>query len=71
MVREHKPKMIIAGYSAYPWDIDWKRFREIADISGAILLADVSHTAGLIAARQMNNPTCSQPRRRCVGQEAP
>lgn len=56
MVRQHKPKMIIAGYSAYPWDIDWKRFREIADISGAILLADVSHTAGLIAARQMNNP---------------
>ena len=56
MVREHKPKMIIAGYSAYPWDIDWKKFRELADISGAILLADVSHTAGLIAARQMNNP---------------
>lgn len=56
LIREHKPKMIIAGYSAYPWDIDWKKFREMADISGAILLADVSHTAGLIAARQMNNP---------------
>ncbi len=56
LIREHKPKMIIAGYSAYPWDIDWKKFRKMADISGAILLADVSHTAGLIAARQMNNP---------------
>jgi glycine cleavage system T protein len=56
MVREHKPKMIIAGYSAYPLDIDWKRFRKLADISGAILLADVSHIAGLIATGHMNNP---------------
>lgn len=56
MVREHKPKLIIAGYSAYPWDINWKRFRKLADISGAILLADISHIAGLIAARQMANP---------------
>ncbi len=56
LIRKHKRKMIIAGYSAYPWDIDWKKFRKMADISGAILLADVSHTAGLIAARQMNNP---------------
>ncbi|MFQ6060557.1 MAG: hypothetical protein ACE5KV_04550, partial [Thermoplasmata archaeon] len=56
MVREHKPKMIIAGYSAYPLDIDWKRFRKLADMSGAILLADVSHIAGLIAAGYMSNP---------------
>jgi len=56
MVLEHKPKLIIAGYSAYPWDIDWKRFRELADLCGAILLADISHIAGLIVAGQMSNP---------------
>ena len=44
-----KPKMIIAGFSAYSRDIDWKRFRDIADKVGAFLLADISHIAGLIA----------------------
>jgi len=47
--RECSPKIIIAGYSSYPWVPDWKKFREIADSVGAILLADVSHIAGLIA----------------------
>ncbi len=47
---EHKPKMIIAGVSSYPWQIDWKRFREIADKVGAYLLADIAHVAGLVAA---------------------
>ncbi len=44
------PKIIIAGYSSHLRIPDWKRFREIADLVGAILLADVSHIAGLIAA---------------------
>lgn len=45
---EHKPRMIIAGFSSYPWQVDWKRFREIADQVGAYLLADISHVAGLV-----------------------
>jgi glycine hydroxymethyltransferase len=49
LAKEHKPKVIIAGYSSYPWQVDWKRFRAIADAVGAILLADISHVAGLIA----------------------
>ena len=51
-----KPKMIIAGASAYSQVIDWKRFREIADTVGAILLADISHYSGLIAAGEYPNP---------------
>ncbi len=51
-----KPKIIIAGYSSYPWIPDWKKFREIADSVGAILLADVSHIAGLIAAKAVPSP---------------
>lgn len=53
---EFKPKIIIAGYSSYPWAVDWKRFREIADSVGAYLLADVSHVAGLIAGGVYPNP---------------
>ena len=45
----HKPKMIIAGASAYPRVIDWKRFREIADSVGALLMVDMAHYSGLIA----------------------
>ena len=51
-----KPKMIIAGASAYSRDWDFKRFREIADSVGAILLADISHPAGLIARGLLNDP---------------
>jgi glycine hydroxymethyltransferase len=51
-----KPKMIIAGFSAYSRDMDWKRFREIADKIGAILFADIAHIAGLIAGKQIENP---------------
>ena len=47
---EHKPKMIIAGVSSYPWQIDWMRFREIADKVDAYLLTDIAHIAGLVAA---------------------
>ncbi len=46
--QEHKPKAILCGYSAYPRVIDFKRFREIADEVGALLMADVAHIAGLI-----------------------
>lgn len=53
---EHKPKMIIAGFSAYSRDLDWKRFREISDKCGAILMADIAHIAGLIAAGVIENP---------------
>ena len=48
--------MLICGYSAYPRDLDYKRFREIADSVGALLLADVAHLSGLIAAGEMNSP---------------
>jgi glycine hydroxymethyltransferase len=47
---EHKPKMILCGYSAYPRTIDFKRFRQIADECGALLMADIAHIAGLVAA---------------------
>lgn len=45
---EHKPKFIIAGYSSYPWTVDWSRFRKIADLVGAYLFADIAHVAGLV-----------------------
>lgn len=53
---ENKPKIIIAGYSSYPYVPDWVRFRAIADSVGAILLADVSHIAGLIAGGAAPSP---------------
>ena len=53
---ETKPAMIIAGFSAYSRNLDWKRFREIADKVGAILMADIAHIAGLIAAGIIENP---------------
>jgi glycine hydroxymethyltransferase len=53
---EHKPKIIIAGYSSYPFAPDWRKFRQIADSVGAYLLADVSHIAGLIAAGVIPSP---------------
>ncbi len=56
MADEHKPKLIIAGASAYSRDIDFKRFREIADSVDAILMADISHPAGLIAKGILNDP---------------
>lgn len=51
-----KPKMIVAGYSAYSREIDWQKFKAIADEVGAYSFADIAHTAGLIAAGEMNNP---------------
>lgn len=54
--KQVKPKMIIAGASAYSRDIDFERFREIADEVGAILLADISHPSGMIAKGILNDP---------------
>ncbi|MFT5674140.1 MAG: glycine hydroxymethyltransferase [Paraglaciecola sp.] len=53
---EHKPKMIIAGFSAYSGIVDWQRFRVIADKVGAFLMVDMAHVAGLIAAGVYPNP---------------
>jgi len=56
LAKKHKPKLIIAGASAYPRIIDFKKFREIADSVGAYLLVDMAHFAGLVAARLYPNP---------------
>ncbi|MGB2574272.1 MAG: serine hydroxymethyltransferase, partial [Henriciella sp.] len=56
LAREHKPKLIIAGGSAYPRQIDFKRFREIADEVGAWFLVDMAHFSGLVAGKQHPNP---------------
>ncbi len=53
---EHKPKMIVAGFSAYSRVVDWAKFREIADKVGAYLMVDMAHVAGLIAAGLYPNP---------------
>ena len=50
LAREHKPKMVVAGFSAYSLQVDWQRFRDIADSVGALLFVDMAHVAGLIAA---------------------
>ena len=56
LAREHKPKMIVAGFSAYSREIDWQRFRDIADEVGAYLFVDMAHVAGLIAAGEYPSP---------------
>jgi glycine hydroxymethyltransferase len=56
LAAEHRPKLIIAGWSAYPRHLDFARFREIADDAGAILLTDMAHFAGLVAADLHPNP---------------
>ncbi|MEP4600120.1 serine hydroxymethyltransferase [Saccharospirillum sp.] len=56
LAREHKPKMIIAGFSAYSRIVDWARFRTIADEVGAYLLVDMAHVAGLVAAGVYPSP---------------
>lgn len=56
LAREHKPKMIFAGITAYPRIVDWDAFREIADEVGAYFVADVAHVSGLIAAGLYPNP---------------
>jgi len=56
LARQHKPRMIIAGFSAYSRVIDWQKFREIADDVGAYLFVDMAHVAGLVAAGEYPNP---------------
>jgi glycine hydroxymethyltransferase len=56
LAREHRPKMIVAGFSAYSRVVDWQRFRDIADEAGAYLFVDIAHVAGLIAAGLYPNP---------------
>jgi len=56
LAKEHQPKMIIAGFSAYSRVMDWARFREIADAVGAYLMVDMAHVSGLVAAGLYPNP---------------
>jgi glycine hydroxymethyltransferase len=56
IAKEHKPKLIIAGISSYPRIVDWKKFREIADSVGAILMVDMAHIAGLVASDLYPSP---------------
>jgi len=56
LAAEHHPKLIIGGFSAYPWDVDWRKLRDAADGVGAVLLADIAHLAGMVAAGLLNNP---------------
>ncbi len=56
LAREHKPRMIIAGFSAYSRVVDWQKFRTIADSVGAYLFVDMAHVAGLVAAGEYPNP---------------
>ncbi|GAB4513299.1 MAG: serine hydroxymethyltransferase [Sulfuricaulis sp.] len=56
LAQEHKPKMIVAGFSAYSRVVDWQRFRDIADKVGAYLFVDMAHVAGLVAAGIYPNP---------------
>ncbi len=56
LAQQHRPKLVIAGFSAYPRAIDWARFRAIADSVGAYLMVDMAHVAGLVAAGVYPNP---------------
>lgn len=56
LAREHKPKMIVAGFSAYSKIIDWQKFRDVADEVGAWLMVDMAHVAGLVAVGLYPNP---------------
>jgi glycine hydroxymethyltransferase len=56
MALKERPRMIVAGYSAYSREVEWKKFKEIADEVGAYTFADIAHTAGLIAAGRLENP---------------
>ncbi|MDG2353522.1 MAG: serine hydroxymethyltransferase [Gammaproteobacteria bacterium] len=56
LAKEHKPKMIIAGFSAYSRVVDWQKFRDIADDIGAYLMVDMAHVAGLIATGEYPSP---------------
>ncbi len=56
LAKKHKPKMIVAGFTAYSRDLDWKLFKKIADEVGALTMADISHISGLIAGGVLESP---------------
>jgi glycine hydroxymethyltransferase len=56
LAHQHRPRVIVAGYTSYPWAPDWHAFRAIADEVGAYLVADIAHTAGMAAAGVYPNP---------------
>jgi glycine hydroxymethyltransferase len=56
LAKQHEPRMIIAGFSAYSRVVDWQRFRQIADMVGAYLFVDMAHVAGLVAVGEYPNP---------------
>ena len=56
LARQHKPKMVIAGFTSYPWAPDWEAFADIAHEVGALLLADISHPAGMVIAGTFPSP---------------
>ncbi|MCJ7529795.1 MAG: glycine cleavage system aminomethyltransferase GcvT [Anaerolineales bacterium] len=56
LASQHKPKIIVAGYSSYPWAVDWAKFRAIASSVGAVLLADIAHVAGMVVAGAYPSP---------------
>jgi glycine hydroxymethyltransferase len=56
LAEAHRPKLLIGGFTSYPWRPDWYRFREIADEIGALLLADIAHAAGLVVGDAYPNP---------------
>ena len=56
LAKAHRPRLIIAGFTSYPWAPDWEKFREIADSIGALLMADIAHTAGLVIGGVYPNP---------------
>lgn len=56
LARKHKPKIVLAGFSAYPRELDYEKFAEIGNEVGALLMADMAHIAGLIAGGVAKNP---------------
>lgn len=56
LAKKHRPRMLISGFTSYPWQPDWAAFREIADAVGAVLLADIAHTAGMVIGGVYPNP---------------
>lgn len=56
LARQHRPRVIVAGYTSYSWAPDWRKFRQIADAVGALLMADIAHTAGLVVGGVYPNP---------------
>src|SRR5690606_26225429 len=56
LAKKEKPKLIVAGFTAYPRRVDWKKFRDIADACGAVLMVDMSHIAGLVAGGAYPSP---------------